>query len=218
MPSSPDTLRVLHSGFASMSIPEESMVLTLADLAWSKRFSQPRQNFLNRLLTVLRSTVHLTFCTTNVFGSFCGVMALFELVRHKFPIWTTLWSILPLGFVKERGTRTYKLILYFYSSMGTLVWSWRAAGESSSTRKTCREPEQQVVTDFSQNSWPYIILKLLCDPHVMLVFYWSKLTPTHSLFFISLGLHPCNPCSPVIPLLILSMAGCICQQHPRGSS
>ena len=41
--------------------------------------------------------------------------------------------------------------------------------------------------------------------HAVLVFHWSRLTPTHSLF-------------PVIILLILSTAGCICQQHPPGST
>ena len=40
--------------------------------------------------------------------------------------------------------------------------------------------------------------------HVMHVFYWSQLTPTHLWF-------------PVIVLFILWTAGCICEQHPPGS-
>ena len=72
----------------------------------------------------------------------------------------------------------------------------------------------------------------------LLVFHWSWLTSTQSLFFIGhglypriacffivLGLHPRNAysplvraCLPVIILLILSTARCICQQHPLDSS
>ena len=103
-------------------------------------------------------------------------------------------------------------ILYFYSSMVTLAWSRRAVRESLHTQRSCWEK-----LNFSQNSRPYIILKLPCDPHghasshmqcllsinhglnpqiffcqgyyahALLVFHWSRLTPTHffmpQLFF-----------------------------------
>ena len=79
--------------------------------------------------------------------------------------------------------------------------------------------------------------------HALLVFHWSWFTPTHCLLFIGHGLYPCNACFSlamiytdamfvlhwsqlilthslflVTILLILSTAGCICQQHPLGSS
>ena len=37
------------------------MVLDLLDLDWSLRLLQPKQNFLNYLVTLLQSTVCLTF-------------------------------------------------------------------------------------------------------------------------------------------------------------
>ena len=61
--------------------------------------------------------------------------------------------------------------------------------------RKCRESEMPVGTDFSQNSWPYLVLKLPCNPHAMLLFYWSWLTPTQYLFFIGHGLHPHDTCS-----------------------
>ena len=51
--------------------------------------------------------------------------------------------------------------------------------ESPHIRRGYRESEQSARTDFSQNSRPYIILKLPCDPHATLIFYWSRLTPMH---------------------------------------
>ena len=39
----------------------ESIVLGLLNLGWSLRFLQPKQNFLNHLITVLTSTVSLLF-------------------------------------------------------------------------------------------------------------------------------------------------------------
>ena len=91
--------------------------------------------------------------------------------------------------------------------------------------------------EYSQSSTPFRVLKLPSDPcshassptkclfsighslhphigcfslamvytHTMLVFHWSQLTPMHCLIL-------------VITLLILSTAGCICLQHPLGSS
>ena len=52
-------------------------------------------------------------------------------------------------------------------------------------------------TDFSQNSWSYIILKHPHDPHASdtifthasLIFHWSELTTTQCLFFIGYSLH-----------------------------
>ena len=122
----------------------------------------------------------------------------------------------------------------------TLVWNRGAIGESSRTQRCCRESKHTAETDFSQNSRPYIVLKNPRDLHAMLAFHWLRLSPMQCLFFISYGLHPhisclfighsspprnsCYPlvtvytCLPVIPLLILSTAGCICNQHPPGSS
>ena len=75
-----------------------------------------------------------------------------------------------------------------------LVWRRRAIGQSSHTRMSCRESELSVEIKFCQNSWPYIVLKLTCEPHAMLVFYWSRLTPTHCLLFIGHCVHPRNAC------------------------
>ena len=78
MTSSPDTLRVIFTRFASLvcRMVWESIVLGLPDLAGSSWFLQLKRNFLNLLASVLWST--------NVFGCFCGVMSQFELVKHKF--------------------------------------------------------------------------------------------------------------------------------------
>ena len=40
-----------------------------------------------------------------------------------------------------------------------LVWNWRAIGESSRTRWSCRDSEPPVGTDFNQNSKIYTVLK-----------------------------------------------------------
>ena len=82
--------------------------------------------------------------------------------------------------------------------MMTLVWSRRVIGESSCTWKSCRESELTARTDFNQNSRLYIVLKLPHDPHTMLVFHWSQLTPTQCLFFIGHDLHPRNGCFPLV--------------------
>ena len=103
--------------------------------------------------------------------------------------------------------------------MVTLVWSRRAIRESKFAHT--EEPsksELPVRTDFSQNSWAYIVLKLPCERHAMLIFHWLQLVHTQCLFFIGHDSHPRIPCFPVIILLMLSTAGCICQQHPPGSS
>ena len=65
--SSPDILSVLLIGFASMawSTALESTVLGLLVLAWWLRFFQPKQNFLNCLVT---------FCTINVFSCFYNLV------------------------------------------------------------------------------------------------------------------------------------------------
>ena len=78
----------------------------------------------------------------------------------------------------------------------TLVWSRKAVGESSREQRSYRELEQPTGTDFSQNSWPHIILKLTREPpgHASL--------PTHDLFFIGYGLHPRNACSPLVTAYI----------------
>ena len=51
-----------------------------------------------------------------------------------------------------------------------------------------------VGTSFSQNSWPYLVLKFPRDSYIMLVFHCSWLTPTQYLFFIGHSLHPHNAC------------------------
>ena len=88
--------------------------------------------------------------------------------------------------------------------MVTLVKSRRAIGESLHTWRNCWESVLPAGTDFSQNSRPYIVLKFTHNPHTLFVLHLSQPTATHSLF-------------PVIILLILSMAGCICQEHLLGS-
>ena len=61
--SSSDTLQVLLTKFFFMvlSTALESTVLALPDLAWSSRFLQPEQNFLNHPFTVLWSTAPWPF-------------------------------------------------------------------------------------------------------------------------------------------------------------
>ena len=61
-------------------------------------------------------------------------------------------------------------------------------------QRSHRETELPAGTDFIRNSRPYIVLKLQHDPHAMLVFHWSRLTPRHCLFFPGHGLHPRNAC------------------------
>ena len=129
-----------------------------------------------------------------------------------------LYSIQPLDLDKQRRTRIYKdIILYFYSLTVTLVWSRSAIRESSRTRRSCRETEQPAGTDLSQNSRPYIVLKLPRDSHTIVAFPYSRPAPTQYLSSIGHSLHLRIACLPVIPLLILSTARCICQQHPVDS-
>ena len=71
----------------------------------------------------------------------------------------------------------------------TLVGNKISVGESSHTLRCCWESEQSVWSYFNQNSRPYIVSKLPRDPHAMLVFHYSRLTPTHCLLFIGHGLH-----------------------------
>ena len=68
--------------------------------------------------------------------------------------------------------------------MVMLVWSWRAVGESSYTKRSCQELGQPARTNFSQNSTPYIFLKLLHNPH------GNAFSPTQCLFSIVYSLHP----------------------------
>ena len=94
------------------------------------------------------------------------------------------------------------------------MWNWRAIGESSHTWRSCRESEQPGGTDFSPNSWLYIVLKLPRDPPTMFVFHWSRFILTQYVFSIVPSSHPRIACFPVITLLILSRAGCIYQHLP----
>ena len=66
--------------------------------------------------------------------------------------------------------------------------------ESSCTSKRHPELELPTETDFNQNSWPCMVLKLPRKPNAMLVFHWLWLTPTHRLLFIERGLYPLNAC------------------------
>ena len=153
-----------------------------------------------------------------------------------------LCTILPLGHDKQ-GTNIYKnIILYFCSSIVILIWCRKAIGESLCTQRSYQESELSVGTDFSQNSRPYIVLKLQCKLRAMLIFHWSLLTLMHCFLCINHSLHPCNSyvslalvysqavlilhwsqltamhsLLQVIILLILSTAGFICQHHPPSS-
>ena len=53
----------------------ESMLSGLPDLAWSSRLLQPKQNFLNHLVTV----INWTFCLLHN-----NIIAQFELIKYKF--------------------------------------------------------------------------------------------------------------------------------------
>ena len=127
-------------------------------------------------------------------------------------------SILQFDLDKQRGTLSYKnTIWYFYFSTVKLVWTRKAIGESLLTQSSCLD--QPAGTDFSQNSRPYVVLKLSRDPHwprlfthPMLVFHCSWFTTTQCLFSTGHGKHPRITCFPVITLLTLSSAGFIAGQ------
>ena len=70
----------------------------------------------------------------------------------------------------------------------TLVCSRRAVGESLLKQKICQESERSAGTDFSQDSKPYMVLKLPCDTHGHIFL------PTQFLFSIGHSLHPCIAC------------------------
>ena len=79
------------------------------------------------------------------------------------------------------------IYIYIYTSKVTLVWSWRAVGESSHTQRSCQGVGSACKKpNFSPNSTPFIILKLLRDPHGHVC---SPLSPTKCLFSICHGLH-----------------------------
>ena len=61
----------------------KSTFLGLPDLAWSSRFLQPEQNFLNYMVTILWLT--LTSHNKCFFCCFGSIMAQFKLIKHKFP-------------------------------------------------------------------------------------------------------------------------------------
>ena len=129
------------------------------------------------------------------------------------------------------------MISHFCSSTGDpFVEQEGNRGESLCTRR--RESELPAGTDFSQNSQPYIVLKLsrflplvTAYTNVMLAFHWLWFTPNQCLFSIGHDLHPRNACFslamvythamlvlrwlpliptfPVIISLILWMTGCM---------
>ena len=124
--------------------------------------------------------------------------------------------------------------------MVTLVVSRRAIGEKVCAQRSHQESELTVGTDFGQNSKPKIVFKFprnACFPlvtaytHTMLVFYGPWFTFMQCLLFIDHILHSHGAYFSlamiythtmlvlhwVIILLILSTAGCDCQQHPSGS-
>ena len=105
-----------------------------------------------------------------------------------------------------KNTHIYKnIILYFHSSIVMLVWSRRAIGESSHIQRNCWESEQPVGIDFSQNSRPYIVLKLPPNLHTMLIFHWPLLTPLNCLFFLGHSLHPCIACFSLVIAYTLAL-------------
>ena len=126
----------------------------------------------------------------------------------------TTCSILLLDLDKHRGTLIYtNIMLYFYSSTVTLLWSWRAVGESWHTQKSFWESEQPTGTEFSHNSGPYITLKLPHDPHA------HASSPLQYLFFIGHNLHTHGACSPLVTaythaLLVFRSSLCWFYQWP----
>ena len=78
----------------------------------------------------------------------------------------------------------------------TLVWGRRTVGESSCTQRSSRESKQPAETDFSQNSRPFIVLELPCDPPIHAssstecFFHWPWFKLTKCLFSICHSLHP----------------------------
>ena len=131
--------------------------------------------------------------------------------------------------------------IYIKISYIFILWQWCLCGAEEQSesvhiqRRSCQESDQPAGTDFSQNSRPYIVLKLPRDP------CGHTSSPTQCSFFIGHVLHPRNDCSPlvttythtffmlwiscpriacflVVTLLILSTTRCICQLHPPSPS
>ena len=84
--NSPTILQLVLAGvtFMTWNMALESTVLNLTIFAWSLRFLQPKQNFLNYLVTVLMINYAFSFYTVNIFGCFHSVIVQFVLVKHKF--------------------------------------------------------------------------------------------------------------------------------------
>ena len=87
MPTSPDTLRMVLSGFASITWNTASESTTSGLLievlaTWAK--------FLQPFGYCTRINFNFTFCTNNVFRFFCVVVDQFQLIKYKFSNWTTL--------------------------------------------------------------------------------------------------------------------------------
>ena len=113
----------------------------------------------------------------------------------------------------------------------TLVRSRRAVIERWHTQRRCRESGQHAGTDFSQNSKPYIFLKLPYNPSdeissrtQYLFFIGHRSLPRNAssvfnhAFFMPWLSHSRISAFPVVTLLNLFTTGCICQLHPSSSS
>ena len=146
------------------------------------------------------------------------VLAVFELTIHLVNI-ILYYTILSYIYRGKRERKLYTILLVYYSQVLTndeehvyiqkynifILRRWRLCGEQSEreserererecTLRSCRKSGEQTGVDFSQNFRPYVVLKPPRNPHAMLDFGWSWLTPTHCLFFIGHGLHPRNAC------------------------
>ena len=86
----------------------------------------------------------------------------------------------------------------------------RTVGESSNIQKAIESRNNQWKLNFSQNSWPYIVLKLPHDPH------GHASSPTQCWFFIDHSLHSCNACSLLVrrtPKQVSCMCICFSSSH-----
>ena len=77
---------MLLTGFANIvwGTASKFMIYKPTWSYWSLRFLQHKQNFLNHLVAVVWSTAPSSFTQQMFFGCFQGIMAQFELIKHKF--------------------------------------------------------------------------------------------------------------------------------------
>ena len=143
-------------------------------------------------------------------------MHFFILLLYRFSSFVCSWR-------KTRNTLYKNILLYFYSSMVTLVWSRTAIGVRERVHIDERVVESRIsqqeltsakILDLIQSknstmTHTQCLLfighglhpKIACFSsvtaytHALLIFLWSRLKTSKYLFLIGCGLHPHHACS-----------------------